>query len=346
MKNLKTRSILSYFMVASIFITFFSSCSEDGNSNETLGSAPVINTVSRAEAGSLAATNIGYANNMYIIQGSGFSSVQKVYFNDTDTYFNPTLVTENSIFVNIDQNTPYENGSNELKLVAKTGTAIYPFVIAPPAPQILRGFNPVNANDGEEITIYGNFFLDPIVTVGDVEATIVSNTLTEIKVILPPNSQNKYINVETISGEDDWGTAVGTALYDDTWYGGYAPAAWNNHVYVTDPEIAFQGNSVMKKNIPGWDNIQGEWSWNDQISQYTGIKFVVRSETAGRLVLIFNGSYWGDASRAFDTSSEWKEVKYTWAQLGNPQALQNISFQEFSGNGAVYYFDNITFTVD
>ncbi len=346
MKKFKKQNIIKPFILVFIFVGLMSSCSDDENVGFS-SEPPVIDYVSRAEAGDLTSITVGYANNMYIIQGSGFVSVQKIYFNDTDTYFNPTLVTDNSVFVTIDQSTPYENASSILKLVTANGTVDYTFVVAPPAPEVTRGFQPVNANEGDQVTIYGNFFLDPIVAFGSVEATIVSNTLTEIVAIIPAGAQNQYLTVTTISGDSSWGTAVGTSIYDDDFYGAWDIAAWNNHEYLTDPENAYQGEIFIHKEISGWDNIQGEWIWDDQISAYTGIKFAVRSDTPGTLIFLFNGSYWGDGSRAFDTTTEWQVISYTWEELGGiPDGVQNISFQEFSGETHNYYFDDFSYTVD
>ncbi|WP_164466705.1 hypothetical protein [Chryseobacterium taklimakanense] len=50
-------------------------------------------------------TNIGYANNTYVIRGSGFTGLQHIYFNDYESYFNPNFVTDNTIFVTINENT-------------------------------------------------------------------------------------------------------------------------------------------------------------------------------------------------------------------------------------------------
>lgn len=340
MKKFKLKALLGVLTVFTIAL--FVSCSDDDSSGS--GGQPVIESVSLAQNDSL--VEQGYANNMYIVRGKGFTGTRKIYFNETDTYFNSTLVTDNVILVTIDRDTPYADTVDELKVVTNGGTAVYSFVVAPPAPEVLS-FNPVNAAAGEEITIYGSYFLDPVVTVGGVEAQIVSSTLTEIVAIMPADSDLKYLTVTTISGESEWGTAVGTAIYDDAFYAPWDIEAWNNHEYITDLAKAAQGTTFIKKEIPGWDNIQGNWAWDDQISQYTGIHFSVRSDDAGKLVLIFNGANWGDDNFSFETGTEWTEYTYTWEELGGmPEALQNISFQEFSGEAHNYYFDNIGYTVD
>ncbi|QCX37644.1 hypothetical protein FF125_04045 [Aureibaculum algae] len=339
MKKFKIKDIFSFLIIVSIFVGTLTSCTSDDSESINSSAPPVINNVSIASAGDLVPTTVGYANNVYIIQGSGFSTLEKIYFNDVDTYFNPTMVTDTDIFVNIDQNTPYENASSELKVVTKGGTVIYPFVIAPPAPQLTRGFQPVNAAEGEQITIYGDFFLDPVVSFGSTEATIVSNTLTEIIAIVPAGGDKKYITVTTISGDVTSTYAVGTALYDDIWYGGFAPPEWNNHVYETN-NTAAQGTTYFKKDMGGWDNVQGEWSWDDQIADYAGIRMSLKGPDGSKLKLVFNGNWSDDTAPIITLTSEWKEYYFTWAELLDAGHVQNISFQEFTGNGGEYYFDN------
>ncbi len=332
----------AYFLLAGSMALVSSSCSSE---SEGGGGAPMIESVAAAADANLEPVTVGYAANMYVIHGSGFTSTQKIYFNDTDTYFNPVLVTDTDIFVTIDRDTPYADVSNKLRVVTKNGEAEFDFVVAPPAPGV-HSFNPINAADGQEITIYGSYFLNPVVMVGDAQAQVVSSTLTEIRAILPAGSQNKKVTVTTISGSAEYGTAVGTAIYDDVFYSPWNIESWNNHEYVTNFAQAAQGTTFIKKSIEGWGNIQGNWNWNDQLSNYTGIHFYLRSDDAGKLVWIVNGNGWGNADHAINTTKDWKEVRLTWAQLGNPAALQNISFQEFTGSTHNYYIDNIGFTVD
>lgn len=348
MKNFKNFRLLRFSFIAFISIIAFSSCTNDEDT--AVSTVLKITSVSKALNSSTPSnpvdndsiTSIGFPNNTYIIRGSGFSFAKKIYFNDLESYLNPALITDNVMFVTINQDTPYTDVSNEIKLVSETGSVSYPFIIGPPAPQITRGFNPVNANEGDEITIYGNFFLDPVVTFGNISAEVVSNTLIEIVAKVPIGGDKKYITVKTISGLVTTTYAVGTALYDDVWYGGFGPADWNNHTYETD-NTAAQGNVYFKKTMGGWDNIQGEWSWDDQISAYSGIRMSLKGDAGSKLKLVFNGNWSDDTAPIIILTGEWEEYYFSWADLGNADHVQNISFQEFTGNGGVYYFDNFGF---
>lgn len=348
MKN----NILTLFkpVLLVLLLGFIFSCRNDDEGIST--TVPKIDLVSASvdENGQpinpLVNTNVGYANNTYIIQGSGFSSLQHIYFNDYESYFNPNLVTDNTIIVTINEKTPYVNGTNKLKIVTAYGTTEYDFAIAPPLPQ-LNGFNPVNAADGSIVTVKGNYFVNPKVTFGDITAEVVSVSLTEMKVKLPVGAQGKKMSVTTLSGSVIWDTAVGTAIFDDVFYGTWNIESWNNHELVTDATKAYQGEVFIKKSIEGWGNLQSNWNWDEEaITKYTGIQFAVRSDDDGKLELIFNGNWSDDPVRQFTTTKDWKIVKFTWAQLGSPQAVQNITFKEFSGSTHNYYFDNFSYTVD
>lgn len=335
---------MPFIAMAFMVLNMFSSC--DSNDDSSGGSAPVITSVAKAEEGDLVPVTQGDPKNYYIIRGTGLKTVEKIYFNDFDTYFNPTLVTDTEIFVLIDEKTPYADASSELKVVTKLGTVIYDFVISPPSPSF-GSFNPINAADGEEVTIYGNYFLDPIVKVGDETVPVISSTLTEIKIKLPAGSNKKYISVTNISGTATSTYAVGTALFDDVAYYGFTFPAWNNHTYET--EGSEQGVVHIKKKMAAWDNLQGDWSWYDQIADYSGIRIAIKADSPGTLKFIFNGD-WSERNM-LTVGTGWTTFVIPWSALGNADHVQNISFQNMSkdaaGNGVenTFYIDNIGFVL-
>lgn len=345
MKNLKTKFLLSFISMALLTISVFSSC-EDTNSDTTTGTLAITSVV-KSVAGDLTPVTQGDPENFYIIRGSGFLSTQKVYFNDFDTYFNPTLITDTEIFVLIDKNTPYANASNELKIVTKSGSITYPFLVSPPAPNF-GNFNPVNAADGEVITIYGNFFINPTVKIGTTTVPAISATLTEIKVKLPVGSNKKNVSITTISGTATSTYAIGTAIYDDIEHYGLSFPSWNNHTYVTDGK-AEQGLIHIKKKMDAWGNFQGNWSWFDQIADFSGIRISIKADTPGVVKFIFNGD-WSERNM-LTVGTSWTTYVIPWSQLGNPDRVQNISFQNFTKNAAnegienTFYIDNIGFAL-
>jgi hypothetical protein len=340
MKNITTKVILSILAVFTIFISIVS-CSDDDQAG---GGNPSVENVSKAYNDSL--VEQGYAGEMYIIRGKGFTGTQKIYFNDIDTYFNSTLITDDVIFVTINRNTPYENASNELKIVTKTGSVIYPFVVAPPAPGV-DGFQPVNAAAGDIVTIKGSFFLDPVVKFGDIPATVISSTLTEIKVQLPEGAEHTHAVVSTISGTTKSWEAVGTAIYDDAWYFGWSDEGANVS-YITDP-LTPQGQIYLKSENGAWSGNQFHdvnWSTLD-ITGYEGIRFYIKGEAAGRAAIILNGNWADDQSKIINVTTEWTKVELPWSSW--PFAitgLQTFVIKEFEGTGNVYHIDSFGFTLN
>jgi hypothetical protein len=345
MKNIKIKYLLSIVSMALLVLGAFSSCSDD--SADSGSGTLTITSVDKAEEGDLVPVTKGDPKNYYIIRGSGFTTVEKIYFNDFDTYYNPVLVTDTEIFVLIDEKTPYANASSKLKVVTKLGTIVYDFVISPPSPTF-GSFNPVNAAEGDVITIYGNYFLDPIVKIGTETVPVISSTLTEIKVKLPAAADKKYISVTNISGTTTSTYAIGTALFDDVAYYGFTFPAWNNLTYESDGK-AEQGLINIKKKMAAWDNIQGDWSSYDQIADYSGIRIAVRADNPGTLKFIFNGD-WSERNM-LTVGTGWTTFVIPWSALGNADQVQNISFQNMSKNAAgdgvenTFYIDNIGFVL-
>ena len=354
MKANKNNSLIQMIVVLMLSSIFLVSCSKE-DSNSGASNPPVISSVyasvkENGQPADLIPLTQGYANNYYIINGSGFTTLKKVYFNDTEAPFNSNFVTDKSIVVLIDKDTPYANASNKLKIVTANGIAEFDFVVAPPAPT-LKSFNPINAADGSVVTLYGSFFLNPVITVGNSQATIVSSNLNEVKIILPAGSNHKQIKVTTISGSSTYYAAVGTAIFDDVFYTPWTIESWNNHVFITDAN-AEQGTTYYKKSMDAWGNIQGNWDWFDQIAPYKGIRLAIKADKVGKIKLVFNGN-WNDATAPIlDVTKEWKVFHLTWSDLLNADHVQNISFQNFTktptgdGDANVFYFDNFGYDIN
>lgn len=354
MKNFKNFKLLSFFVIASMFIIALSSCTKNDD-DASMTNLSII-SVSKALNGSPnnsspenndSLTSVGYPSNMYIIRGTGLSKVRHVYFNDLESSFNRTLVTDNVMFVTINKNTPYTDVSNLLKLVSDSGSTSFPFVVGPPAP-IFVSFNPINAVAGDIVTVKGEFLLNPIVKFGDVPAEVQpGGTLSEIKIKMPAGVDKKLLTVRTISGSTVSTYAVGTAIFDDKFYSPWTIESWNNQTYETVPN-AQQGNVVIKKTMAAYDNMQGNWDWDDKIADYKGIRISIKAQKPGQIKFIFNGD-WSERNM-LDVTTEWTTYVITWDKLGNADHLQNISFQNFTkvGNDGAentFYIDNIGYAL-
>jgi hypothetical protein len=344
MKNLKFKNLMSFFSMTLIVLGIFSSCQEDSASS---ASGPLaITSVAKSVAGELTPVVKGDPNNYYIIRGSGFLSTQKIYFNDFDTYFNPTLLTDTEIFVLIDEKTPYANSSNKLKLVTNSGTILYDFIISPPVPKV-DSYNSINAAAGEEVTIYGNYFLNPVVSVGTVNVTLTSFTLTEIKFKMPANANDKYISVTNISGTTIASDAIGSALYDDILQGDAGHWTWGG-TDVFDTNFAtdkVQGLKSIKFVLGGWSGCDMKFA-SRNVSKYKSFRVRVKSisTNADASIKFVFGGWAYQIIRGFST--EWTTIEIPFSQIGNPTTFDQLTLQE-SGNfgGNTILFDNMGFVL-
>jgi hypothetical protein len=346
MKNLKAKYIypfLTLFLMASMLF----SCSSDDN--EGSSGTLTIDSVSKAGEGELVPTTFGSPKNVYVIQGSGFATLEKIYFNDVDTYFNPTLVTDKAIFVTIDESTPYANASNELKIVTKFGTVIYPFIIAPPAPTF-GSYNPINAVAGDIITISGKYFLNPSVKIGDINATVISSSLTEIKVTVPAGlTQYKYVTVTNISGFATSTQAIGTAIYDD------APASfvenylgpWDGSGYKVNTTEKVQGQNSIETTFTGYTGFKFPmFAAPVSTASYKALRVSFKSTKAtGKFKVVLNGNFGAGKEVSFD--NKWTSVVIPFSDLGGaPAEINEIVFQEFGNdNGDKIFIDDVGFVL-
>jgi hypothetical protein len=360
MKNFKNVSITTYLMWLFSLI-LFSSCSNNNDDESISTGAPVITSV--VKSGYDLAGNVlpltpvakGDPKNYYIIRGTGFTTVKKIYFNDYDTYFGSSFVTDTEIIVLIDEKTPYANASNKLKVVTENGTVLYDFVIAPPSPTLIQ-FNPVNAAVGDEITIYGKYFLNPIVTLAPtatlpaIPVTIVSSTLEKIVIKVPANANNRKISVTNISGTATSVDAIGSAIYDDKFYflDGGVTGGWGvsnvNLANTTAAEVA-QGTKAIKFDINAWSGFQADmWSNSAPVpAGAKGFRFKMKSNVDCKLAMLINGD-WGHQV-PFSITTKYADYVVTWADLGLTAAPTSIGqFTVFNnGTNATLCLDDIGF---
>ena len=358
MKNIKIVT-LTACMALMLSLMLFSSCSNDDSSSSSGAAAPVIESVMRTgydEDGvilPLEPINFGIPKNYYIIHGSGLLSTQKVYFNDYDTPFRPTYVTDTDIVLLIDTNTPYANSSNKIKLVTNNGTALYDFVIAPPAP-VIDWFNSMNGAEGDEITISGNYFLNPIVTLAEtptlpsVPVTVVSSTLTTLKIKIPANANNRNISVTNLSGTATSVSAIGSSIYDDKFYAAYTQGGWglsNVNLDNTTASEVTQGLKAIKYDIDAWSGFQVDFPTAIPVpTGAVGVKFQMKVSTPSAIGIIINQGNWGSPV-PFNINGKYAEFVIKWSDLGFTTAPASINSIVFFNNGTAgtQYVDDIGF---
>lgn len=349
MKTIKNIMALKFYLLASISIFLLSSCSnDDGGSSGTLAITGITKSVIddplvEGDRQVDVPTDVINAGNTYIIRGSGFATLKSISFNGLESTFNPTLVTDNAIVINVDAATPYYNEMDEIKLVTNIGTLVYSMKIRPPFPNI-TGF-PINPNPGDIITITGEYFLRPVVNFGTTSVQPISSTLTEITVKVPDNIQYKNLSVTNVSGTTVASQTLGSAIYDDAYtslsnYNGL----WDgtnpyNIAYDKDPK---QGKKCIMWGAGQWNGLYiGVDNSKLDITKYKGIRVSLKGQNSGKVGIIINGS---DAIKpTYDFSSDWTYVEIPFSAVGNPTELTQITFQEFGGKagGNTIYIDDL-----
>lgn len=335
--------VLKLCFLASISILLLSSCSDDSESNSGSGKVELTG-ISRSVVDDPLVeddrqvdvpTEIINAGNYYIIRGSGFASLKSISFNGLESYFNPTMVTDNAIVVQVDQKTPYYNEMDEMKIVTNTGTYKFTVAVRPPNPNI-TGF-PINPTPGDVITITGEFFLRPVVNFGDIAVEPISSTLTEIKVKVPDNIQYKTLSVTNVSGTTVASQSLGSAIYDDAYtnlmsYNGLWRPATNHYDIAYEKDVAQGKKCINWTSGPDWDGLYiGIDKAKVDMSKYKGIRIRIKGQKAGSVTALLNGNWGATASLKFGTG--WTYFEILFSGLGNPTELTELTFQETGGFG-------------
>nr|WP_294930566.1 hypothetical protein [uncultured Flavobacterium sp.] len=343
MKNIKKIVLLKFYFLASISIFLLTSCSNDegGSSSGALTVTSISKSVVddpliEGDRQVDVQTDVVNAGNTYIIRGSGFSTLKSISFNGLESVFNSTMVTDNAIVISVDQDTPYYNEMDELKIVTRGGTLIYSVKVRPPSPSI-TGF-PINPNPGDVITIRGEYFLRPVVNFGSTTVEPIEASLTEIKVKVPDDIKYKYLSITNVSGTTVANQAFGSAIYDDATTNIWGwDEKWDN---TNTFDLAYTKDFSQGSKSIEWKS--GEWdayifalaSWNfTDTDKFKAVRFSVKGIKAGKVKFFING----DADHNFKVvefkSDSWTHIEIPFSDVGSPDVLSKIGWQEFGGFG-------------
>ncbi|MEM9686164.1 MAG: IPT/TIG domain-containing protein [Bacteroidota bacterium] len=345
--HIKNKSQLSIYMLILMISSVFFSCQEDDTGPAVATGAPSIERVSLAEKDST--TNVGLRENLYIIHGRNLATTQKVFFNETEAYFNPTLVTNSSIIVAIPGETPYFNASDELRVETSSGSATLPFAIAQPPPNI-TAFEPLAAAPGEIVTITGTVFEGlQSVWFGELEATVVSATFTEIQVLVPEGIVQEYIYVETAGGITQAESVFGFAfvLYDDQLAPGWWVGGWGGTQDFESTTQVKRGEYAIERNYDGgYGGFQiGNGGAPIQLEEFSAVKVSIYGGPGiVDIKIVINGNF-DDGFVITIPEGEWIDLTIPFDQLGNPSGtLNEVVIQEFSGSvPSLIYIDDLGF---
>jgi len=352
MKKINIKKVLGSLLLMTVISFTAASCSDDDakGTSDALSIESVsltgYNVVNGENIPKDSITTTGSIGNMYIIRGNGFLNTQKIYFNEVEATFNPTLITNNIIFVQIPESVPFsnDNTSNKLRIVTLNGSVQYDFMIGQPGPRI-TSFDPVAGGEGTIVTIKGTLFDNlQAVRFDDIPATIISATTTEIKVEVPEGVVQSYIFVETTGGITRSAGQFGFKfiVYDEALAPGWWVGGWGGTQEFDNTEVVRRGTFAIKRTTDAWSGFQigNGGATIDLANDYTAIKVSIQATTTGKVLLAINGNY--DGGKTLDVvAGEWIDFTIPFSELGSPATLNEIVIQEFSGAGNVLYIDDL-----
>lgn len=352
----------SMLVLVTIFTgLFFQSCED--NDEQPAPEIMYIRKTDPAKSDSLIA-HAFMGDNIAII-GKNLGNVDEIWFNDQRAALNPNLVTETSIIVQVPEVIPTEV-TNKMTLINsdKVKKLQYDFGVDVPAPLVDRMVCEYVA-DGETAVIKGNYFVDDpaspltILFPGNIEGTIESSTINEIRVTVPAGTGPGQIQVRSLYGttrsrfffRDDRGIILN---FDDL----TAAGGWRSGVIgSSNPEPvdgnyvrfsgAMAGSAGSTWNEDGFSfNLWPAANGRPDVPVYTGelkdgqIKFevnVVAPWQSSALQMIFtryslrdNNSYIADGTYPRGLWNPWKETgSYQtdgWITVSFPLSDFNYTF--------------------
>lgn len=354
MKLIIKRKSMSHFYRALMAVAAFATFSCTDVDDDGLGTASGVPSLEKVSSAALDSTvTEGMRRNMYVIYGNNLLGTEAVYFNDTEAFFNPTLVTNNNIIVRIPEDAPYFDASDELRVVTPNGEATLPFSIAQPEPEI-TGFTPLAAGAGEIVTITGSIFEGlESVRFGDIEAEIVSSTETEIQVIVPEGVVQSFIFVETLGGETRSSEAFGFKflIYGDELAPGWWEGGWSGIATLQSSEEVKRGEFAIKNEYSGgYAGFQiGNGGAAIPLADYQAIKVSIFGDgTVTQVRLTMNDLQNNDLGVILELEEGvWNDFTVPFSEFtemngGTPfETLNTIVIQEFSGTSGVIFIDDL-----
>lgn len=297
----------------------------------------------------------GKLNTQYAILGTNLLTTNSVSFNGVPAYFNPGLLTDNSIIITIPANIPFgPSQSNKVTIVTKYGTVDYTFGIQQPPPMI-AGFDPMAAGAGTIVTITGSVFnAVSAVKFDTTPARIVGTpTTTQIQVEVPAGVVQAYIYITTPGGTTKSSSAFGfkSLIYDDVFVPGWGSYFGYNstrdYANTAHPKRGTYAISTIFTDAYGALQIGYNGAMIDvKKLGLTSLKLSIYggAGTDGKSVqVVINGAYVSAFKLALSAGA-YTDYTIPLSALGNPAIITEFVIQSAGGNvPSTIYVDDIGF---
>lgn len=300
---------------------------------------------------------VGRLNNLYGILGTNLLTTSKVSFNGVSVYFNPALLTDNSIIVTIPAGVPFgPSQSNKLTIVTQYGSIDYTFGIQQPPP-VITSFVPLAGSPGDIVTITGSVF-DAVsgVRFDNAPAQIVGTpSTTQIQVKVPAGVVQSFIYVTTPGGTTKSPASFGfkSLVYDDALFGGWGNYTGYNSTlnFANTVNVKRGTHSIKTTYASNYGALQigyGGATISVSGQGLTAIKLSIYADpgtiTAGQKVqVVLNGVY-GNAVQITLTPGSYTDYTIPLSSLGSPTTITELVVQAYGLNvGSIIYVDDIGF---
>jgi hypothetical protein len=202
----------------------------------------------------------GRLNTQYAILGTNLLTTKTVVLNGISIYFNPGLLTDNSIILTVPNNVPYGTAQpNKLVITTQYGSVSFDFSIKQPPP-IIASFTPTAGVAGDLVTITGSA-LDNATAVrfDDIPAQIQGTpTATQLIVKVPAGVVNSFIYVTTPGGTtksiDSYGIpapAFKSLIYDEKFAANWTAGGYNTDRDIANKDHTKRGQFAIKTTATG-----------------------------------------------------------------------------------------------
>jgi len=221
---MKNKMYIKYLLLFGLIaaIVPFNSCKDDNGSGGD-SSAPVIKAVYLEDAqSSVTDRKVDFARlgQTIRLEGESFLGVNKLFINGYETQFNPSLMTNTSMWLQISGKVPTvdapDDVRNTIRLEKGSQSCVYDFEIRSAAPAI-TGFSHSMPQAGDRITVYGT-------GLQEITSVTFPGNVTVTDGIVSDNEEGTFFEVTVPQGVSDDGGSV-TAVGANG--GVYSPACFN-----------------------------------------------------------------------------------------------------------------------
>lgn len=200
----------------------FASCEDYPDAFVLADGVPTVHYVRYADRDVL--IEQAYMGEVVCFVGENLCSVHELLFNDQKAVLNTSFMTENTLMVAIPSNQAKVTTDKAYMITKGQDTLAIDFRVMMPAP-VIKSMSCEQQPAGEEVTVYGNYFAEPIkiefanTTVTDIK----SLSMTEVTFVIPEGTERGRMKITTESGVSqspfvyldnrnilfDWDTKIG-----------------------------------------------------------------------------------------------------------------------------------------